>query len=1074
MLNRNSKLVLWIGALAVMACSLTAYGTAYNFPNSSLANYTNDPTKWQTVSLPHTQPTAADFLNAANTWDISYKEAKVGAPGSPATSTRIVGRVTFHGGVGVSGTNFDRPLLFNGNDSSTYDLTNTFDDFRFQGTIRAEVGRRPVLAGNLRLTTDANGVASPSAIQCRTGQQLNITAAIDAADCPSINIIYNAYAGSSTADSQINVRGSNNKIYSQFVLDSAIYGYATGCFGDADFVINGGIVGSPTADYRSGKLNLQVPQAISTTAKVSLSTATGDNVDPVRIALGTNNVTIRELWIDGVQQAGSNITFTTAANPSATWLSGSGTLTVSNIATQNVTMAVSPVSGDPNLRIRIFPPVGTKAYAEGYVVSLVAPNVSTLPYIFNHWECTGATIANPLASSTTVTVPTGSGISVTAYYDAAASVPAPVSTQTYVSNWTGLAWTPASGMTTQTVYFGTVNPPVATVAATGNTVTNANLGGRLADGVTYYWRVDTDGIAGQVWSFTAANSTPNTPSPAVAAVVPVSGTRMTWTEGPIAGGSTLHAVYLSTNQTAVAGRTAPQVVADPNGWYNTGALAVGTTYYWAVDATYRDDANGVLGVGTGPTWNFVAQRKQLFIKTEIAAYNINGAGDVNGLGSGIYIDDANVVNYTFPTFDYGSDWNIVVTGPRAFAIWSNAGINIGGTLDISGYAGTAASGAAFGAAHAGNNAGCAGSGNGNGTGWNGSAAVNGIGYGGQCCNNPVGAGASFGGSGGRAGRWSTANGGFPGVVYGEKELFTLYAGSGSGGSRGDGLGVGGASGGGAVELFAKAGNVTIGSGAIVRANGGTPYQAASYEAGGGSGGGIRIVASGNVTVAGAISADGGAGGSKPSTGNANNCGGGGGGGRVAIYKGGTFTQTGTITAAGGSRGYNLDTPPASFADSGLAGTVYTSGVTSTLLSACNPAPTDGSLAWSLDPNFGGGKTLNWNPAIGTTQNKLYLSTVKADVQNGVAGALKTTVTAATNSYLRARKTYTPSPALVNGTKYYWRVDTNGVAGPVWSFSTGTCVKPAGDLNGDCKVTFADFAQMASNWMVCNRASGICN
>jgi hypothetical protein len=312
-------------------------------------------------------------------------------------------------------------------------------------------------------------------------------------------------------------------------------------------------------------------------------------------------------------------------------------------------------------------------------------------------------------------------------------------------------------------------------------------------------------------------------------------------------------------------------------------------------------------------------------------------------------------------------------------------------------------------------------------------------------------------------------------VYGEQELYTLYAGSGGGGSRGDGLGVGGASGGGAVELYAKSGNVTIASTAIIRANGGTPMTQASYASGGGSGGGVRIVASGNVTVAGTVTANGGNGGSRSSTGNPNNTGGAGGGGRIAIYKGGTFTQTGTMSAAGGAGGLNIDATPIGWGGPGLAGTIYTSGVTSTLLAANNPAPGNGNMAWSLDPNYGGSRNVSWNPALGTTQNKLYLSTVKADVQNGVAGALKGTWSAAAGNFLRARRTYTPSPALVNGTKYYWRVDTNGVAGPVWSFGVGTCVKPSGDLNGDCKVTFADFAQLASSWMVCNlQPSGLCN
>jgi hypothetical protein len=44
MLNRNSNLVLWLGVLAVLACSLSAGATTYNFPNSSQTNYIMDTT----------------------------------------------------------------------------------------------------------------------------------------------------------------------------------------------------------------------------------------------------------------------------------------------------------------------------------------------------------------------------------------------------------------------------------------------------------------------------------------------------------------------------------------------------------------------------------------------------------------------------------------------------------------------------------------------------------------------------------------------------------------------------------------------------------------------------------------------------------------------------------------------------------------------------------------------------------------------------------------------------------------------------------------------------------------------
>jgi hypothetical protein len=421
MFNRNSNLVLWLGVLAVLALSLPAGATVFEFPNSSLTNELGDVTKWQTVALPHVNPTAADFLNPANTWTMDYKQGKVASGTNPGTNFRIAGPVIFHGGVGVSGTNFDRPLLFNGNQGDVYDTVATFDDLRFQGTMRGEVTRRAFLAGNVRFTADANGVSSHSAIQVRTGQQLNITAHIDAIDCPSIDIVYNAFVPTTTnpsyADSQISLRNSDNRIYSKFVLDSGLYGNVDGSLGDADVEING----SSTLDYRAGKLTLQTPQAISTTAKVSIITdATGLNTDPNRMDVGGNNVTIRELWIDGVKVVGTP-TYTTASKPAWLRITGTGSLSVTNTATRNVTMVASP-AGDPN--VRIFPPVGTKAYAQGYVVALSAPNPKNSPYVFKNWTCVGATVANANAANTTVTVPVASDITVTALSPAPVCSPA--------------------------------------------------------------------------------------------------------------------------------------------------------------------------------------------------------------------------------------------------------------------------------------------------------------------------------------------------------------------------------------------------------------------------------------------------------------------------------------------------------------------------------------------------------------------------------------------------------------------------------------------------------------------------
>jgi hypothetical protein len=570
------------------------------------------------------------------------------------------------------------------------------------------------------------------------------------------------------------------------------------------------------------------------------------------------------------------------------------------------------------------------------------------------------------------------------------------------------------------------------VTNVGETVSNAALGGRLADSTTYYWYVaSTIGgnvINGPVWSFTAANSVPHDPSPAVGTTLSfaatAAGTRLSWSEDLGAGGPTVHAVYFSTDSAAVTARTAATITPDANGLYFTGPLEQQQTYYWAVDSDYDG-----LGTSTGPVWNFNSAKKTLTFNTSTAAYSINGAPDVNGPANGTYVDDANVAVYHFTSFAPYSGWDIVVTGTKAIAIWVETGdISISGAMDVSGFAG--ASGYVGGLGGPGGFAGVNGH---NPPPQLGTASLNGPGRGSTADGDyKSGSGAGYGGLGGDAGRYVIGmGGGFGGSVYGEPELYTLWGGSGGGGGRASSDSAGGGGGGGAIEFYAMNGNIDITSTAVIKSNGGTPLVPTNYGAGGGSGGSVRFIASGNVTVAGTINANGGNGGSITKVGSADNCGGGGGGGRIAIYKGGSYTQTGTITVAGGPKGLNADVPPVGLGTDGAAGTIYTAGTPSTLLAAYNPRPTDGDATWTLDPNYGG-PTISWNPALGTTENKVYFSTAQADVVSGAA--LKATITAPANTFLRARKTYTPSPLLEAGKTYYWRVDTNGVAGAVWSFT----------------------------------------
>ncbi|MHC4395701.1 MAG: DNRLRE domain-containing protein [Planctomycetota bacterium] len=83
-----------------------------------------------------------------------------------------------------------------------------------------------------------------------------------------------------------------------------------------------------------------------------------------------------------------------------------------------------------------------------------------------------------------------------------ASNPGPANAATDVSITTDLSWTAGSGSTSSDVYFGTSNPG----AFQGNQTATTYDPGTLANGTTYYWRINEVNAAttttGTVWSFT--------------------------------------------------------------------------------------------------------------------------------------------------------------------------------------------------------------------------------------------------------------------------------------------------------------------------------------------------------------------------------------------------------------------------------------------------------------------------------------------------------------------------------------------------------------------------------------------
>gem|GEM_PF-6747664 len=662
--------------------------------------------------------------------------------------------------------------------------------------------------------------------------------------------------------------------------------------------------------------------------------------------------------------------------------------------------------------------------------------------------------------------------------------PTPDDKGTNVSIFTGLQWNHGGG-TSQDVYFETSSGSLGLIKhdATGTLqqITPAELqaamGGPLADLTTYEWKVVTNGntAAAALWSFTTGDSRPHNPDPADNGYEAPYGASVTvsWeSDGSLS--ATAADVYFGTDAAAVAARTATKYTAT-GAPYTSAAVSApdrGIRYYWMVDQKY-----GAL-TKTGSVWTFRTVAKRINLKTGSgnpigsASYDIDGAGWLTAP-----VDDANVVRYQFATFNYDSTWDVNVTGRRAFAIWSDAGISFDGRLNISG-------GTARNSSHKGG-AGIAGGYDGGGD-QQGDAETppwplvttdkkNGPGHGNPSnitVENPGmdpqtlvdGSGAGYGGAGGFCSRYLTGFGGAGGISYGQPEVYGLWGGSGGAGG-GTGNSSGGGGGGGAVEFYAKAGNITLGANTQIRADGGTidaqEPNALDYPGGGGSGGSVRLVASANVSVAGLITANGGDGGDNTVADPCDN-GGGGGGGRIAVYASGTYSNTGTVTVTGGARG--TDTNGNSNAKTGADGTIYTTGKTSNLLKTHGNAPANGYMGWnaSADPNF---QKVSWYPALGSTQNQLYFGTSQASL------ALVATYTEPNG--LRLQKVYSTGPLTAN-TKYYWRVDYKyganpTVTGPVWVFGTGICTALDGDLDGDCKVTFVDFALMASKWRVCNLA-----
>jgi glucuronoarabinoxylan endo-1,4-beta-xylanase len=238
----------------------------------------------------------------------------------------------------------------------------------------------------------------------------------------------------------------------------------------------------------------------------------------------------------------------------------------------------------------VIPPV-TKVIADGTALTYDTGTMAASTTY--HWRVdeknAGGTTTGTVWSFTTVPLPPG-----------AASSPVPSNGATNVSLTQDISWTAGSGIvTSRDVYFGTVNPPVTKVIADGTALTYDT--GTMANGTTYYWRVDEKNAGGTttgtVWSFTTVLAAPgqaSSPVPSTGATNVSLTQDISWTAG---SGATSRDVYFGTVTPPVT-----KVIADGTALtYDTGTMASITTYYWRVD---EKNAGGTT---TGTVWSFTTQ-----------------------------------------------------------------------------------------------------------------------------------------------------------------------------------------------------------------------------------------------------------------------------------------------------------------------------------------------------------------------------------------------------------------------------------------------------------------------------------
>jgi hypothetical protein len=203
-----------------------------------------------------------------------------------------------------------------------------------------------------------------------------------------------------------------------------------------------------------------------------------------------------------------------------------------------------------------------------------------------------------------------------------------------------LSWTASVDALSHDVWFGTDNPPTTLIA---DDILDTNcLPDTLDCATLYHWRVDENTaagtITGDVWSFTTIDGKATAPQPANGASGVSVYTDLSWT----AGVCTLsHDVWFGTDNppTTLIADDITDTNADP------GPLEYGVTYYWQVDE------NTEAGTITGDVWSFRTEIWEIWVDDDytdggdndghtwgIDAFDNIGAGiDMAEYGTTVYV-----------------------------------------------------------------------------------------------------------------------------------------------------------------------------------------------------------------------------------------------------------------------------------------------------------------------------------------------------------------------------------------------------------------------------------------------------